>query len=59
LDVAKSLGRAPRARQVAVMMMVSMRPKSHLLRKVQERGDACQLEDYRGRIQENDASNRF
>jgi len=30
LKIAKSLGRAPRARLVAVMMVVSMRPKIHL-----------------------------
>src|SRR5580704_18750065 len=55
LNVAESLGRAPRARQMAVMMMVSMRPKSHLVRKVQECGDACQSEDCRETIQELDA----
>jgi hypothetical protein len=33
---AKSLGRAPRARLVAVMMMVSMRPKIHLSAKLQD-----------------------
>src|ERR1700676_5509255 len=43
--IAETLGRAPRARLVAVMMMVSMRPKSHLFGKIQEHTGECQSED--------------
>jgi hypothetical protein len=59
LDIPKTLGRAPRARLVAVMMMVSMRPDSHLLRKVQEGEGACQLEDCPRNIQENDSRSGY
>jgi len=45
---------------MAVMMMVvSMRPNSHLLRKVQEGEGACQLEDCPRNIQENDSRNGY
>src|ERR1700757_2272857 len=58
-NIAYLLGRAPRARLVAVMMMVSMRPKTHLLKKLQESNGECQSEDYLGTIQKTDASRGF
>ena len=44
--IAESLGNTPRARLVAVMTVVSMRPKPHLTGKVQENAESCQTEIY-------------
>jgi hypothetical protein len=42
--IAESLGNAPRARLVVVMMVVSVRPEIHLTGKVQENEEDCQTE---------------